>query len=353
MAYLSLTRQQMQDLRVVSRTAVGRVALRALMVLWRAEGLSTIEIADLLGCDRQSITPWIDRYLALGLAGLYDEPRSGRPKHLDSETIDEMEAALDAPPPDGDGLPVRWTLSRLRASLLAKASHVFGIETLRRAIHKRGFRWKRPRLWAWGEDPESFQKQMLIESAKKRAAEPAVSPEQAIHFCYADASDQHLVATLRAAWSRISQHVRIATPPRNGHWSIFGCLNVWTGSFCWLAFTKAVSASFIVFMEHLLEHYPVGQIVLVVDNASYHTSHIVVDWLKAHQRIMLLYLPSHRPHLNPVERIWAALKNEVSANRSYDNLLALGQFICAFFDRMPHPSWLTIAGLQEDLCEAA
>lgn len=137
MVYLSLTRQQLQELRDFSRTAVGRVALRALMVLWRAEDLSTIEIAELLGCDRQSITPWIDRYLALGLAGLYDEPRSGRPRHIDADTIDEMEAALDDPPPDEDGLPVRWTLSRMLARFSGKASHVFGIETLRRTLHNR------------------------------------------------------------------------------------------------------------------------------------------------------------------------------------------------------------------------
>lgn len=353
MAYLSLTSDQIQDLRALSRTAVGRVALRALMVLWRAQGLTTLEIADLLNCERQSITPWIDRYQKLGVAGLYDEPRSGRPRHLDSKTIDEMEAALDDPPPDGDGSVLRWTLSRLRASFIGKVAHVFGIETLRRRLHERGFRWKRPRLWTWSKDLESFEKQFLIELARKRAAEPAVTQEQAIHFCYADASDQHLVAALRAAWSRIGQQVRIATPPRNGHWSLFGALDVATGSFLWLAFAKAVSASFIAFMQHLLECYPNGQIVLVVDNASYHTSHMVVDWLKAHPRIMLLYLPSRRPHLNPVEKIWAALKNEVSANRSYDNLLVLGQFIHSFFDSLPPARFLNIAGLQEDLCDAA
>jgi len=56
-------------------------------------------------------------------------------------------------------------------------------------------------------------------------------------------------------------------------------------------------------MGYLLGYYPTGQIMLVVDNASYHTSHIVVNWLKAHPRIMLLYLLSHRPHLNLVEKI--------------------------------------------------
>lgn len=190
------------------------------------------------------------------------------PRYLDSDTIDQVEAALDDPPPDGDGSLVRWSLSRLRASSVGKVSRVFGIETLRRRLHGRGLRWKRPRLWAWGGDPESFEKQLLIRSAQRRAAEPAITQEQVIHSCYADVSDQHLVTTSPAAWSQIGQQVRVATPPRNGHWSLFGSLDAGTGSFLWLAFAKAVSASFVAFMEYLLECYPAGQIVLVVDNAS-------------------------------------------------------------------------------------
>ena len=153
-------------------------------------------------------------------------------------------------------------------------------------------------------------------------------------------------------WMRVGQQVRIATPPRNGHWTLFGSLDVQTGRLVWQAFAKAVSESFVSFLEYLLERYPTGQIVLVVDNASYHTSHAVADWLKAHPRLLLLYLPSHRPQLNPIEKIWAALKDEVSANRSFDNLWVLGQFIRAFFEDLSPARALTLAGLQKDFCEA-
>lgn len=352
MVYLMLTPGQIHELRRLSRTAVGRVALRALMVLWRAEGLSTLDIADRLGCDRQSVTPWIERYLALGVAGLNDLPRLGRPRHLDTATLDEVEASLEHPSPDADAPRRRWTLARLRAAFVGGAARVFGVETLRRRLHERGFRWRRPRLWARGTDPESFEKQLLIELAKEQAEEPAASPAEAIHFCYGDASDQHLLAVLRAMWMRVGQQVRVATPPRNGHWTLFGSLDVQTGLLVWQAFAKAVTESFVHFLEYLLERYPTGQIVLVVDNASYHTSHAVVDWLKAHPRILLLYLPSHRPQLNPIEKIWAALKAEVSANRSFDNLWVLGQFIRAFFDDLSPARALALAGVQKDFCEA-
>lgn len=352
MTYLTLIPEQIQQLRRLTPTAVGRVALRALMVLWRAEGLSTWEIAERLGCDRQSVTPWIERYQAQGVAGLEDQPRPGRPRHLDTGTLDQVEATLERPPPEAYGGCIHWTLPRLRAAFMSAAAHVFGVETLRRRLHQRGFRWRRPRLWAWGEDPERFEKQLLIEEAKQQAAAPTVNPEEAIHFCYGDASDQHLLAVLRAMWMRVGQQVRVATPPRNGHWTLFGSLNVQTGRFLWQAYAKAVSESFIAFLEYLLEGYATGQIVLVVDNASYHTSRAVVTWLKEHPRVLLLYLPSRRPQLNPVEKIWAALKDHVAANRSFAQLLVLGQCIRTFFDDLTPARALTLAGVQQDFCAA-
>ena len=66
----------------------------------------------------------------------------------------------------------------------------------------------------------------------------------------------------------------------------------------------------------------------------------------------LLYLPSRRPQLNPVEKIWAALKDHVSANRSFAHLFVLGQYIRAFFDDLSPARALTLAGLQQDFCEA-
>lgn|GEM_PF-6968874 len=117
---------------------------------------------------------------------------------------------MDAPPPEMDGPCARWALRRLCASFIAKAVITFNIETLRTRIHERGFRWKRPRLRANGQDPGSFEKQLLIEL--EHASNPTAIPEQAIHFCYGDASDQRLVGALRGMWSRRGQQVPIETP---------------------------------------------------------------------------------------------------------------------------------------------
>jgi transposase len=41
---------------------------------------SNLQVANELGCSRNTVALWRDRYLKDGLAGLQDAPRSGRPR---------------------------------------------------------------------------------------------------------------------------------------------------------------------------------------------------------------------------------------------------------------------------------
>jgi transposase len=356
MVYLELTASQSWELRELTRSAVGRVALRALMVLWRAEGLTTLEIAQRLDCHRDTVSLWIERYRTLGVVGLQDEPRPGRPPQLDGAAREQAEALLEGPTEEAARPRACWTLAYLRTRLLPLVPAAFSRETLRRTVHALGFVCRRPRLWAHQEDPDTFAKQLLIEVAKEHTAEMAAAQPAGqaapIHCLYADASDHHLLAVLRRMWMRRGQQVRVATPPSNGRWTLFGGLNIHTGRFLWQACEKAVTATFLEFLEYLLAGYPQGDLLLVVDNASYHTSRAVVAWLKAHPRLLLLYLPARRPDLNPVELIWRGLKAAVSANRSFANLLALGQFIRAHFASFTPADFLRQAGVRNDFCEA-
>jgi transposase len=58
------------------------------------------------------------------------------------------------------------------------------------------------------------------------------------------------------------------------------------------------------------------------DNASIHTSSLVLDWLKDHG-IRLLPWPPYSPDLNPIEAIWAILKKRL--NEEYPDLHKLGR----------------------------
>ena len=55
-------------------------AQRARIVLLAADGVSNTEIAALVGVSRPTVICWRNRYATSGVAGLRDEPRSGRPR---------------------------------------------------------------------------------------------------------------------------------------------------------------------------------------------------------------------------------------------------------------------------------
>ena len=78
-----LPREQRKSLEHLTRRAVGRVAERARMVLLSTEGRIISEIATIFHCHENQVRRWIKRYLAYGVDGLYDKPRSGRPSRAE------------------------------------------------------------------------------------------------------------------------------------------------------------------------------------------------------------------------------------------------------------------------------
>src|SRR3954462_15048641 len=78
-----------------STVSAGRCE-RARIVLAIADGAGTSATARMVGVSRPTVIKWRDRFLAHGLAGLDDRPRSGRPKTIDDAQI--IAATLESPP---------------------------------------------------------------------------------------------------------------------------------------------------------------------------------------------------------------------------------------------------------------
>ena len=57
----------------------------------------------------------------------------------------------------------------------------------------------------------------------------------------------------------------------------------------------------------MLRIYP--KILLILDNAPYHKSETVTEFVKANEdRLRLVFLPAYTPQLNPIEQQWNVLK---------------------------------------------
>jgi transposase len=298
------------------------------MVLLSVERRTVPEIATIFGCDRKTVRFWIERFNAEGPAGLYDRPRSGRPRKANQRVQDTLVEIIQGDPCKEGYWATFWTVAMLVLALTRKIGVALSPSTLRATMHQLGLRWGRPRLGMPNKvDPEKASKQWAIVKAVVGAG-----PDAAI--LYADESRIQLLPLIRAMWHWVGQQIRIPTPGTNQSRAIFGALNIRTGRWNYLIRERMRKEDFIAFLERLLIAYPTGPILLIIDNYSSHTPHIVREWLAEHRRMQLLYLPKYCSHLNPVEQIWLQLKNDIAANRLYDSMKILLDTVAAFFDTM-------------------
>ncbi len=323
MLRLTLDDTQRAELRQLARHAVGRVSERAHFVLQAGQGYSVCEISAMMDYKVQTVRTWLKAYQAHGCAGLDDAPRSGRPvkeRHLTAV----VQAQAGQPPPNFGYVPACWTVALLVWHLAERFRIVASLDQVRQALRRAGFVWKRPKLApARRPDPLAAEKEAKIAAA---LADPAAT------LLAEDEADLQLLPVLRAMWQRLGAQVRIPTPGQNAKRGLLGALNLRTGEWFYQLAAHKRSADFIAFLTDVAAAYPVGRLYVLVDNASLHTSKVVQQWLAAQGRVILLYLPTYSGHrLNPVEKVWWALKAKIAANRAFRNLAELDAAIRGYF----------------------
>ncbi|HSO47995.1 MAG TPA: IS630 family transposase, partial [Rhizobiaceae bacterium] len=305
------TAEEEHELRRMTRQEIGRVALRAQMILLSAQGRSVPDIARLFEVDRKTVRFWMRRFDQHGPSGLYDEPRSGRPRLVTAAVRDKLVELVQQDPAESGHAVTFWTVAMLVLVAAKNWSIKLSASAVRQALHEARLAWSRPRLGMPAKtDPQKAAKQWAIAQAVIAAGEQGV-------VLYADESRIQLLPLIRAMWHWVGQQVRVPTPGTNVWRALFGALNLRNGRWHYLVREHVYADDFIVFLEHLLTVYTSETVILIVDNYSSHTARSVKAWLAEHPRLQLFYLPTYCSHLNPVEQIWLRLKGGIAANRLY------------------------------------
>jgi transposase len=131
-----------------------REARRALALLDLARGESVTGVAGRYGVSRETVYQWAARLGRDGLPGarLRDAPRSGRPADARRAAEELLRAALPTDPRRHGYRHPAWTAPLLQHHLRRQ-----GVETseatVRRALRRLGYRWKRPRFVLARRDP--------------------------------------------------------------------------------------------------------------------------------------------------------------------------------------------------------
>jgi transposase len=332
MLHLTLTAEQERELHAVSRQAVGRVALRAQMVLLSGRGCPVPQIALIHGCGEDVVRTWLHRYQRHGVSGLYDQPKSGRPpKERWAGPI--IEAQVSQSPRCSGHVQACWSVALLTAFLAHRFHLVLARSSVRRSLHRRGWRWARPR-WAPARkrDPAAATKVAALAQAARAAAQGRA------HLLSLDESELHLLPLVRAMGMK-GRRVRIPTPGTNARHAFFGAVDAVSGRWRCADHDRKLAIHFVAFLEQLAAAYPARRLYLALDRAPAHTAKVVQRWLAAHPRVSVLRLPTYAAHHeNPVERIWGLMKDAVAADRLEGSITVLVMAARQFFTELaPHP----------------
>lgn len=335
MIYVDLSEEQRQELREVSRQAAGRVALRAQMILLSGRGFSVPQIAMVHDCGEDGVRQWLHRYEQLGIDGLEDEPKSGRPrKEPLAEQIVDTQASQS--PPCSGYIQSCWSVRLLTAFLCVRFHLSLSPSTVRRLLKGCGWRWKRPRLapataLQKKRDPQAEEKRARIAQAQEAA------DAGRLHLLYLDECDLHLLPVIRSMWMK-GERKRIPTPGENAKRAFFGARDAVTDAWRWVDHDRKLAVHFVGFLEQLAGAYPFGKLVFVLDSAPTHTAKVVQAWVAKQERVELLWLPKYAAHEeNPVERVWGLMKDAVAANRLYSNIDLLTEVARRFFQDLLLP----------------
>lgn len=129
--------------------------------------------------------------------------------------------------------------------------------------------------------------------------------------------------TLRKCWTKRGQqrriHAAVGKPPAH---QIFGGFDWQDGTIAWTLSKRRNGDQFVHWLEHLMVNcYPTEQVVLILDNASFHHSSAARAAISLYEsRLLVIFLPPYAPNLNPIERYWRHLKDKVCAHKLYASM---------------------------------
>ena len=128
--------------------------------------------------------------------------------------------------------------------------------------------------------------------------------------------------------------MKIPTPAQpTRHYGI-GAVNNHTGETVVLLKRHKRRQEIAEFLQALVDKHPTGTIFVAWDNATTHEDDEVEAVVRAAaRRLVLLYLPTYSPWLNPIEMVWRHFRREVTHCECFETKPALLAAAQACFDR--------------------
>lgn len=151
------------------------------------------------------------------------------------------------------------------------------------------------------------------------------------HLLFEDESMIRDYQALQHTWFERGKQRIIKTTGKHRGVKLLATLNYETGSIQWAEDVEYTAVTFLSFLKKIVLAYPVGKIVMVLDNARIHHAKLLEPYLaELEGRLELVFLPPYSPELNLVEGLWKWLKADVINNVFYHSVAQIRKNVHEF-----------------------
>jgi putative transposase len=294
------------------------------LLLLCAAGRTPSEVAQVLFCSRSSVYRIVRAYRAGTLSfeeGSARAMQQRRLRRLTPSLKRSVQALLKTAPRALGWCRTRWSCATLAVEVQVRRGIAVSAETMRHWLHELGWEWKRTKLTAKDDDPERVEK-----LARIRLAFAQLRAGMALFF--ADELDINLLPKVGYQWMPQGEQVKVLTPGTNEKRYLAGALDITTGMITHCVWYRKQTGLFLELLDTLDRTHPAPlftQLTVVVDNAKLHKAKKVQQWLAAHPRFELLYLPTYCPDANPIERAFGDVHDKCTRNHTRKRMWHLVQ----------------------------
>ena len=302
-----LTEKQVLELKIAHKqTREKRVADRIKAILMVHMGFTYEQIKQTLLLDDVTVRRYWKQYQSRSMAGLLEYRYSGGSSHLTGLQETELKVFFREHTPQTAKAVVDHITKTYNISY-----SVLGATKL---LHRLGFVYKKPKVIPGKLD--RFKQEEFLKTYKETKAQLGVRD----HIYFLDATHPQHNTRLSYGWILKGKENDkfIKTNSGRARLNLHGALRLDDRATIVLDEETIDTISTLRLLRAIDHQQRLGNVYLILDNASYYHAGLVKQWVLFHPRFKLLFLPTYSPNLNIIERLWRFFHQKITHNRYFE-----------------------------------
>ena len=298
--------------RIYRQSRKSQVRQRAHCLILANQGVKVEELIKIFQVSYRTIYNWFQRWDSEGIVGLYNKPGRGRKPTFNSQEQAQIKEWTKQEPRQ---------LKQVKQKIKEEWEIEVSIKTIQKVLKTLKMSWHRMRRAVGGEpNPQEYEeKKAQLEELQR------LESEGIINLYYLDETGFSLIPCVPYGWQNIGEYLPIPSR-RSRTLNVLGIMNKSNHLETYVS-TQTINSDVVIACIDAFFPTVSKPTVIVVDQASIHTSDAILDKLEEwHERNLRIFtLPTYSPQLNLIEILWRFIKYEwleIDAYSSWENLVA-------------------------------